>query len=109
MISPRPSLTLSKCALAGIFTGLVAALAVVIFNIIYRATTGLIAFAIVVPISSFLVLPMINLLIGCAYFIFARTLRNGRTLYHIVVILTMLGGAYNTAFGSPLPTSPSNW
>jgi len=92
-------MTVSKCALAGIFTGLVAALAVVIFNIIYRNNTGLLAFAVIVPVSSFLMLPLINLLIGLIYFILARYCKNGRAFYRIIVILTMSGTAYSTASG----------
>jgi hypothetical protein len=99
MRSPQPSVTVSKCILAGIFTGLVAALADVIFNIIYRSITGLIAFAVIVPVSSFVLLPLINLVIGIIYFFFVRNLKNGRAFFRLAAILVMLAGACNTAFG----------
>jgi hypothetical protein len=76
-----------RCLLGGLFTGLVAAVVAIVFNVIYRGATNLIAFAVVMPISIFTAFPFFNLVIGGVYFLFVHNLRKGAPLFTVVFLL----------------------
>jgi len=101
MKPPDPPIILSRCLLAGLFTGLIIALIVVIFNVVYRNATDLIAYAIVMPVSIFLAFPLINLIAGGIYFLFIGHLRKGRLLYTAITLLVTAIIAFVTELTGP--------
>ncbi|HEV2480572.1 MAG TPA: hypothetical protein VGS79_12940 [Puia sp.] len=76
-----------RCLLGGLFTGLIASLVAIVFNVIYRGSTNLIAFAVVMPISIFTAFPFFNLVVGGVYFLFVHNLKKGARLFIVVFLL----------------------
>lgn len=83
-------LLLGRCLLAGLFMGLVIAVLVLVFNIIYRDQTRLETYDIIMPFSIFTAFPLFGVVSGGAYFLFANYLHRGDTIYMIVWVLVML-------------------
>lgn len=79
-----------RCLLAGLFTGLVAAIVAIVFNVIYRGSTNLIAFAVVMPISIFTAFPFFNLVLGGVYFLFVQNLKRGARVFIVVFLLATI-------------------
>lgn len=78
-----------RCIMGGLFTGLIAAVVAIVFNVIYRGSTNLIAFAVVMPISIFTAFPFFNLGIGALYFLFVHNHnhKKGARMFIIVFLL----------------------
>lgn len=83
----RGYINFDRCLLGGLFTGLIAAVVAIVFNVIYRGSTNLIAFAVVMPISIFTAFPFFNLVVGGVYFLFVHNLKKGATTFIIVFLL----------------------
>lgn len=81
-----------RCIMGGLFTGLIAAVVAIVFNVIYRGETNLgIAFAVVMPISIFTAFPFFNLAIGALYFLCVHNHRKkGARIFIIVFLLTAI-------------------
>ena len=77
------------CLLAGLLTGLITAVLVLFYNIIYRGASGLDTYEIIMPLSIFTAFPLFGLVSGGTYYLFASHLRRGDVLYCIVCILFM--------------------
>lgn len=90
-------MTLGRCILAGLFTGIVASLVVITYNVIYRGAVDLISYDIVMPVSIFFFFPSINLVAGGIYFLFGDHIKRGREIYIIVVLLITALIAFFTA------------
>ncbi|HVS96025.1 MAG TPA: hypothetical protein VHE54_06045 [Puia sp.] len=80
-------ITLGRCLLAGLLTGIVAAVIVIVFNVIYRGAMHFIAFAVVMPISIFMAFPFFHLIAGGFYFLFIDHLRKGSMLFTVISLL----------------------
>ena len=89
---------LGRCLLAGLFTGIITAIIVIAFNVIYRGIAHLYTYAIVMPFSIFSVFPLANLAAGGIYFLFFTHLRKGRLLFSLIVVLVTALIALITAF-----------
>jgi len=76
-----------RCIMGGLFTGIIAAVVAIVFNVIYRGQTNLIAFAVVMPISIFTAFPFFNLGIGALYFLFVHNHKKGARTFIIVFLL----------------------
>src|SRR5689334_16489766 len=96
-LSDEP-MRLGRCILAGLFTGIITAIIAMVFNVIYRANTHLYSYAVVMPLSIFMVFPLINLFAGGIYFLFFTHLRKGRSLFSLIVVLVTALIALITAF-----------
>lgn len=83
-------LLIGRCLLAGLLTGLITAVLVLIFNIIYRGATNLESYDIIMPFTIFTAFPLFGLVSGGAYFLFANNLRRGNALFSIIWVLVML-------------------
>jgi hypothetical protein len=93
------TITLGRCLLGGLFTGIIGAVVAVVFNVVYRGAVDLTAYAIVVmPVSIFMLFPLFNLIAGGVYFLFIQHLKKGAPLFIMVFALVMLLGAAVTWF-----------
>lgn len=82
--------TLGRCLLAGLMTGIVSSILVIIFNVIYRRETEFIAYAVVMPISVFMAVPFLHLVTGGFYYLFIDHLKRGSLVYTVVsLVLTV--------------------
>lgn len=98
----RPSL--GRCLLAGLFTGIITAVIVLIFNVIYRKHTHFYTYDIVMPFSIFLCFPLLHMVTGMIYHLFVGHLRNGRTIFSITFLLLTVISAFAIAYsGSDVP------
>jgi hypothetical protein len=91
-------INLDRCVLAGLFTGIVAALVAVVFDVIYRNATGLYDYGLAMPVSLFMVFPFLNLIAGGIYYLFLNQLRRGAALFIFLMLLCMLVLALFTAY-----------
>lgn len=106
-VAVRPSL--GRCLLAGLFTGILTAVIVLIFNVIYRRHTHFYSYDIVMPFSIFLAFPLLHLVTGGIYHLFVSHLRGGRTIFTIVFILITIISAFAIAYsGSDTPEPEIN-
>lgn len=88
---PGVPVTLGRCLLAGLMTGIVSAVVVIIFNVIYRRETAFIAYAVVMPISVFMAVPFFHLVAGGFYYLFIDHLKKGSLTYTVVsLVLTVV-------------------
>lgn len=85
---PATSATFGRCLLAGLFTGIVASLVIVVFNVVYRGAVDLIAYAVVMPLSIFFAFPFFNLVAGGIYYLFVAHVRRGQAWYSITILVT---------------------
>lgn len=84
-------ITLGRCLLAGLMTGIVSALLVIIFNVIYRREEQFIAYAVVMPISVFMAVPFFHLVAGGFYYLFIDHLKKGSLVFTLVsFVLTLV-------------------
>jgi hypothetical protein len=91
-------MTLGRGILAGLFTGIIASLIVIAYNVIYRGAVDLLSYDVVMPVSIFFFFPCINLVAGGIYFLFLDHIRKGREVYIIVVLIVTALIAFFTAF-----------
>lgn len=89
---------LGPALLAGVFTGIVTALVVLVVNVVYRSEVNLSSYMIVMPLSIFLAFPLMNLIAGGIYFLFVNHLRRGQAVYKTVVVLVSVMLMLVTAF-----------
>jgi hypothetical protein len=80
---------LGRCLLGGLFAGIITALIVVVFNVVYRRAVDLSAYEIVMPVSIFMIFPLFNLVAGGVYFLFLGHIKRGPQLFAIVVLSIM--------------------
>jgi hypothetical protein len=80
----------SKSLLAGLLTGIVAALLNLIYMIIYREATGFATAKIIMPLSIFLGFPILLGLAGCAYFLLKKHLARGASWFVFFSIALMV-------------------
>jgi hypothetical protein len=76
-------ISFSKYLLAGLLTGIGAALLNLIYMIIYRDATGFATAKIIMPLSIFIGFPILLGLAGCAFFLIKRHLSGGTSWYMI--------------------------
>jgi hypothetical protein len=98
MKTPDSPVTLGRCLLAGLLTGIIAAVIVSIFNIIYRRETELIAYAVVMHLSIFMAFPFFHLVSGGFYFLFVDHLKKGTLVFVIIMLLGTLISALITGY-----------
>jgi len=91
-------ITLGRCLLAGLLTGIIAAVIVSIFNVVYRRETDLIAYAVVMHLSIFMAFPLFHLISGGFYFLFIEHLRKGTLIFIIVMLLGTVISALITTY-----------
>lgn len=91
-------MTLGRGLMAGLFTGLITALVVLAFDVIYRGAEDFTGFNVVMPISIFTAIPFINLVLGGIYTLFAGHLRKGNSLFIVTVLVVMVLSALITVF-----------
>ena len=89
---------LGRGILAGLFTGLITAVIVMVFNVIYRGKVELYSYHIVMPFAIFSFFPLFNLTAGGVYFLFVRHLRRGHLLFSLTTLLVMVLVVLVTAF-----------
>jgi len=89
---------LDRCVLGGLFTGIVAAIVAMTFNVIYRGKTGLYDYGVITPVSIFMVYPFLNLAAGGLYILFIRHLRRPGLVFAGLMLLIMLALAFFTAY-----------
>jgi len=85
-LSDEP-MRLGRCILAGLFAGIITAVIVLVFNVIYREHTHLYTYAVVMPLTIFMAFPVADLVAGGVYFLFVTHLRKGRAIFTLVVLL----------------------
>ncbi len=98
MKSTDQPITPGRCLLGGLFTGIITAVIVVVFNVVYRQAVDLSAYEIVMPLSIFMAFPLFNLLAGGIYFLFIGHLKRGPQMFTITVLLIMALCALVTIF-----------
>lgn len=98
MKSTDEPINLGRCLLGGLFTGIITALIVLVFNVVYRKAVNLSAYEIVMPVSIFMAFPLFNLVAGGVYFLFIGHLKRGSQLFTVVVLMVMALTAAVTAF-----------
>jgi hypothetical protein len=98
MKTPDAPITLGRCLLAGLLTGIITAVLVSIFNVIYRRETELIAYAVVMHLSIFMAFPFIHLVAGGFYFLFQSHLKRGPLLFTLTTLLVTATGILITAY-----------
>ncbi|HEV9037576.1 MAG TPA: hypothetical protein VGQ51_13170 [Puia sp.] len=98
MKTPGAPVTLGRCLLAGLLTGIVAAVIVSIFNIIYRRETELIAYAVVMHLSIFMAFPFFHLVSGGFYYLFIDHLKKGTLIFVVIMLLGTVISALITAY-----------
>jgi hypothetical protein len=87
MSIPIQSTNLSKSILAGLLTGVIAAMINLIYVIIFRESSRFSGDEIIVmPLTIFVGLPILLVLVGCAYYLFQKHLISG-TLWFVVLCL----------------------
>ncbi|HEY4209810.1 MAG TPA: hypothetical protein VGM31_23455 [Puia sp.] len=91
-------MTLGRGLLAGLFTGIIISVVILVFNVIYRGAAHLYTYAVVMPVSIFMVFPLINLVAGGIYFLFVGHLKKGRQLFSLINFLVMILAALATAY-----------
>lgn len=91
-------ITLGRCLLAGLLTGIITAVLVSIFNVIYRRETELIAYAVVMHLSIFMAFPFFHLVAGGFYFLFQGHLKKGSLLFMLITLLLTAVSVLITAF-----------
>ncbi len=89
MNNPPGSISLSKSILAGLLTGIICAIAGVVYNIVYREITDFARGEIIMPVSLFIGLPVLLVMGGFAYFLLVKHLPAGHSWY-IVLSLVFL-------------------
>lgn len=82
-------MTLGRGLMAGLCTGLITALVVLAFDVIYRGAEDFTGFNVVMPISIFTAFPFLNLVIGGIYTLFAGHMRRGQFLFTVTVLVVM--------------------
>ena len=76
----EPSLKIgifSKSLLAGLLSGVCAAVLNLVYSIIYRNATGFATAEIIMPLSIFIGFPILLAMAGCAYYLLQKHLRAG--------------------------------
>ena len=91
-------MSLDRCVLGGLFTGIVTAIVAMAFNVIYRKQTGLYDYGVITPVSIFMVYPFFNLAAGGLYILFIRHLRRPALVFAALMLLIMLALAFFTAY-----------
>jgi hypothetical protein len=81
----------SRAVLAGLFTGLIAAVAVLLYDIIYRDYANVSAAKIIMPVTIFIGLPVLGAVAGYIYFLLHKYLHAGKGGF-IVCCLVLLAG-----------------
>jgi len=76
--------------MAGLFTGLIASLVAIVFNVIYRGKVDLIGYAVVMPISIYTAFPFFNLVMGGLYYLFIGHLKKAPQVFAIVILAAMV-------------------
>lgn len=105
-LSDEP-LRLGRGILAGLFTGMITAVIILAFDIIYRGAARFYSYSIVMPVSIFMAFPLFNLVAGGVYYLFVGHLRRGRMLFSLITLLVMVLLALVTAFTGH-QTDPEN-
>lgn len=91
MYNPVTATTMSKSILAGLLSGVIAALINLFFVIIYRESTGFSGDNIfVMPLTIFIGFPTLLLLGGMCYFLLQKHLQNGKSWFSILCITMMV-------------------
>src|SRR5215469_7275277 len=98
MKTPDSPVTLGRCLLAGLLTGIIAAIIVSIFNIVYRRETELIAYAVVMHLSIFMAFPFFHLVSGGFYFLFIDHLKKGTAIFIVVMLIGTVVSALITEY-----------
>jgi hypothetical protein len=98
MKTPGPPITFGRCLLAGLLTGIISALIVSIFNVIYRRETELIAYAVVMHLSIFMAFPFFHLVSGGFYYLFIEHLRKGTLIFVVVMLVGTVISALITEY-----------
>jgi hypothetical protein len=98
MLNPNEQLPLGKSLLAGLLTGIITAVVILVFNVMYRKGNEFYTYDIVMPFSIFLFCPLFELLAGGVYYLIATHLRKGRMVFTTIFIVLTLVGALATAF-----------
>ncbi|HVV05668.1 MAG TPA: hypothetical protein VHC96_15670 [Puia sp.] len=96
-LSDEP-INLGRGLLAGLFSGIIIAVVILVFNVIYRGDVDLYTYNVVMPFSIFLVFPLFNLVAGGVYYLFVGHLRKGRPLFILIVLMVMVLAALATYF-----------
>jgi hypothetical protein len=81
MNDPANKASFSKSLLAGLLTGIVAALLNLIYTLVYRETTGFATAKIIMPLSIFLGFPILLALAGSIYFLLKKHLAGGTSWF----------------------------
>lgn len=89
-------ITFGRCLLGGLFTGMIASVIAVIFNVIYRGAVNLTSFEVAMPVSAFMVFPLFGLIAGGFYYLFVGHLRRAPLVFAVVLLLIMVGGGLLT-------------
>lgn len=89
-------ITFARCLLAGLFTGIIAAVVAIVFNVIYRGAVNLTAFEVVMPISVFTAFPFFCVAAGGCYFLFAGHMHRAPQIFGLIILLIMIAGVLLT-------------
>lgn len=98
MYNSSERLPVGRFLLGGLLTGIIAAVLVLVYNVIYRRESDFYTFEIVMPFTIFLVFPLFELLCGGVYYLFAGHLRKGRQVFTTILILLTIASVIGTAF-----------
>jgi hypothetical protein len=90
MIEVGYKASFSKSLLAGLLTGIVAALLNLIYMIIYRDATGFATAKIIMPLSIFIGFPILLGLAGCTYFLLKKHLARGASWFIFFSVALMV-------------------
>jgi hypothetical protein len=91
----EPSLKIgifSKSLLAGLLSGVCAAVLNLVYSIIYRNATGFATAEIIMPLSIFIGFPILLAMAGCAYYLLQKHLRAGTSwfIFFCIALLAAL-------------------
>src|SRR5262249_33439639 len=98
MKPPDAPITLGRCLLAGLLTGIISAVIIILFNVIYRREMHFIAYAIVMPISVFMAFPFFHLVAGGFFFLFIAHLKRRSITFTILILVLTVLAVFVTAY-----------
>ena len=80
----------SKSLLAGLLTGIIAALLNLVYMIVYREATNFATDLIVMPLTIFIGFPILMAMTGSAYFLLQKHLHSGTTWFVLFCLCGMI-------------------
>lgn len=101
---PKPPLT--KALLTGLFVGIIDTIVCLIFNIIYRDSTGFAPQDFINVSSLIFAINLLFLILGAVYFIFGRLFKKADVIFMVVFALLTIFCIWQTEIGHRFGNSP---